>query len=129
MAKKFPIKIKNPPVISANGSTGSLKWSPNTSDMMQRRFSVAQKMLDSEIVKYTSPFVPMDNGILMESAQIATDYGSGEVIWQTPYARHQYYKTDDTRTYDPLRGGHWFDRAKAVHGSRWVKMAKQVFRR
>ncbi|MBS7363911.1 MAG: hypothetical protein KIH03_08885, partial [Paludibacteraceae bacterium] len=79
MAKKFTVKIKNPPEISVNGSVGSLRWSPNTSGNMEKKFSVAQKMLDSDIVRLTAPFVPMDTGTLMRSAQLATDYGSGEV--------------------------------------------------
>jgi len=50
-----------------------------------------QKVIDSEVIRMSDKLVPFDTGILKNSASLHTDIGSGEVIYQTPYARKQYY--------------------------------------
>jgi len=51
---------------------------------------LAQQALDEAFVKNCDPYVPMDSGVLMESAYIATNFGSGDIVWQTPYAHYAY---------------------------------------
>lgn len=53
-----------------------------------------QKLIDQRVIDYCRDggYVPASPYRALEaSAQIATDIGSGEVIWDTPYARYQYY--------------------------------------
>lgn len=50
-----------------------------------------QKAIDTGVIRYCSPYVPYKTGTLMRSANTATDIGSGMVIYNTPYARYQYY--------------------------------------
>ena len=53
-----------------------------------------QKLIDQRVIDYCRDggYVPVSPYRALEaSAQIATDIGSGEVIWDTPYARYQYY--------------------------------------
>lgn len=90
-----------------------LEWDPSYAPTMTNVLQQVQADLDQEIVRLVSPYVPFQTGTLEKSAQIATDIGSGEVIHSTPYAAYQYYRTSDTREYDPRRGGHWGDRMKA----------------
>lgn len=49
----------------------------------------AQKFLDSEIMRLADPYVPMRVGVLKKG--IGTVVGSGEIVYDTPYARYQYY--------------------------------------
>lgn len=87
-----------------------------------------QKFIDSEVLRLSSPYVPHLMGILDKSGTLATVIGSGEVIWNTPYARYQYYgkvmvgsapkkATNKDLTYHGggMRGARWFDRMKADH--------------
>ena len=36
-------------------------------------------------------YVPMDEGVLRASGQLASQYRAGLLVWATPYAANQYY--------------------------------------
>ena len=98
-----------------------------------------QKAIDQSVIDYCTPYVPASPDRTLEfSAQMATEIGSGQVIWNTPYARYQYHGwvmtdeagrtwvgygekkpiiTDRPLTYDtsqnPMAGSRWFERMKA----------------
>lgn len=113
------LKIKGPrgtltQIQTKNGKVKvRLEWDPSYAPAMTSALQQVQAELDQEIIRLVSPYVPFQTGTLEKSAQIATDIGSGEVVHATPYAAYQYYRTRDTRDYDPQRGGHWGDRMKA----------------
>lgn len=50
-----------------------------------------QKAVDAEVIRQCEPYVPFDTGALSRSANLATKVGSGEVVYDTPYAHYQYY--------------------------------------
>lgn len=50
-----------------------------------------QKAIDAEVIRQCEPYVPFDAGTLSRSANLATKVGSGEVVYDTPYAHYQYY--------------------------------------
>jgi hypothetical protein len=106
--------------------TAKLTWSANFGTKKTNDFSRAQKFLDSEILRATSPYVPFRTGALIKSGQLGTVVGSGEVSWITPYAKRQYYSTAESRSYDAQRGGMWFERAKADHKGEWVDGTKRI---
>ena len=108
-----------------------------------------QKYIDSEVLRLSSPYVPHDTGTLEDSGNLATDVGSGEVNWNTPYARYQYYGkvmvspstgstwakagerkvlTDQNIRYQGggLRGAKWFERMKADHKEEIVRGAAKI---
>lgn len=70
-----------------------------------------QKYIDSEVLRLTDPYVPMDTGALKESGIRHTKVGSGKVVYKTPYARRQYFENKG----NGLRGKQWFERMKADH--------------
>lgn len=100
-----------------------------------------QQVIDQTVIDYCTDggYVPASpNKTLEFSAQASTEIGSGLVVWNTPYARYQYYGfvmtddagrtwvgpgetkpvvTDRPLTYDtsqnPMAGPRWFDRMKA----------------
>ena len=74
-----------------------------------------QKHIDSETLRYSDPYVPINTGLLRQSGTDYTDIGSGEVVYNTLYARPQYYKTSESRPYSPLAGAKWFERMKIDH--------------
>ena len=99
-----------------------------------RRFDLepgsrAQTLLDHQVVSDTDPYVPMDSGALKTSALLATDFGSGEVRYATPYAAAQYYGLPNKR-----KGAHphavmeWFEHSKAANKTRWIAMVKRMVR-
>lgn len=68
-----------------------------------------QKFVDSEVLRLTDPYVPMDSGVLKRSGTGSTKIGSGDVTYRTPYARRQYFENKG----NGLRGSQWFHRSKA----------------
>lgn len=74
----------------------------------------AQKRLDSEVLRYADPYVPMRTGMLKDSGISGTVIGSGEVVYNAPYAKKQYYHGRIAKG-SALRGRYWIDRMKADH--------------
>lgn len=50
-----------------------------------------QRAIDTEIIRQCEPYVPFDEGVLTQSAWNSTRIGSGLIVYNTPYARYQYY--------------------------------------
>jgi len=51
----------------------------------------AQMWLDNEVLKDSAPFVPRLGGALERSGIAGTRIGSGLLVYNSPYARYQYY--------------------------------------
>lgn len=50
-----------------------------------------QRFIDQKVISDCRPYIPASpNRVLENSAQAATEIGSGLVIWNTPYAHYQY---------------------------------------
>lgn len=128
---------------------------------LKRRLGVnpgghVQKTIDAAVIRYCFPYVPFDEGVLAGSANTATEIGSGEIIYDTPYARYLYYgevygpnfpitengivtgyysppekfPTGEKLEYNtekhPLAGPFWFDRAMADHKDEILKEAQDA---
>ena len=50
-----------------------------------------QCIIDQTVIDYCTPYVPASPDRTLEfSAQLSTRVGSGQVVWNTPYAHYQY---------------------------------------
>ena len=105
----------------------TLEWDSSYSSKMSEKFNKAQTYIDNEVLRFCSARVPFRTGNLQKSGIYATVIGSGEVRYNAIYAAHQYYYTQDTRSYDAIRGAHWFERGKASEKSRILIGARQFF--
>lgn len=81
-----------------------------------------QGLFTLECLKTIDPYVPMDTGMLKNSAITASNLDTGELLYNTPYARRQYNRK--TTQKDGKRGGQWGDRAKAEKGDYLARYAK-----
>ena len=103
----------------------------------EERGKTAQVWLDSEILRSTEPFVPMDQGDLIGSGVRGTVPGSGLIVYNSPYAHYHYVGlvrvgrapkklTDRKMQYSQLhqagqeRGSAWFDCSKKVNLAAWI---------
>lgn len=120
------IKTPRGTIIKSGKSSCRLVWNPNFAPRMNRQYTKAQKFVDSEVLRYSSAYVPLKTGMLQKSGILGTDVGSGTVQWVAPHARKQYYGTSDTRSYDAKRGAHWFERMKADYGQKIIAGAKKI---
>ena len=83
---------------------------------------LVQRTIDADILRLTDPYVPFDTGVLKNSSITATDIGSGVIVFDTPYARRQYY----TNSGSGKRGRLWFERMKADHRDEILRHAAEV---
>ena len=94
---------------------------PYTVERFKSRYDAAQKYLDNEVLKDCTPYVPMNTGQLMRSGINATVIGSGDVVWNTPYASRCYYgNMNFQKTKHPQACRQWFEVAKGVNKSKWI---------
>ena len=70
-----------------------------------------QEFIDTECLRLSAPKVPKDTGALIESSNINTKIGSGQLEYRTPYARRWYYMPANFQG-APERGNYWFERMK-----------------
>jgi len=111
-----PIETPRGQIFVNKGGKAELTWNANFSQKWNGNYTRAQRFVDSEILRLSDPFIPMQTGMLIKSGILGTDVGSGEVKWIAPYAKAQYYspRTPGSET-GPLRGPYWFERMKALY--------------
>lgn len=85
----------------------------------------AQQYVDSEVLRLSEPFIPRDTGALINSGIVNTQIGSGEVKYNTPYARRWYYMPAHFQG-APLRGNYWFERFKQQYRNQVLNGVKQI---
>ena len=118
-----------------------------------------QKIVDAAVIRECFPYLPFDKGVLAGSANTATKIGSGEVVYDTPYARYLYYgevygpniprtengiitgywsppekfptgeKLEYSTEKNPQAGSHWFERAMEDHKDDILKEAQNAANR
>jgi len=114
-------------VIGKNGKA-ELKWNSNFRQKWSRQYSDAQKFMDSEVLRYCEPYIPLRTGTMIKTGILGTHIGSGTVEWLAPYSREQYYlgrKAGTSKT-GHLRGRLWFARMKMVHGEKIIAGARRI---
>ena len=93
---------------------------------MERLTDKAQFLLDQRVLADSNQFAPHDKGTLEESGIIASE--GGEISWDTPYTRYQYYeapnKSKDVNSRATMK---WFEVAKRLYKKIWVAVAQKEF--
>lgn len=109
----------------AKNHQAKLQWNPDFAGQRTEQFSRMQKFIDSEVLRLSTPYIPIKTGMLIKSGILGTVVGSGEVNYIAPYADAQY-RTAVTRSYDAQRGGLWFERMKIDHKKEILEGAKKA---
>lgn len=79
----------------------------------------AQYALAQEAAKLIDSYVPFDTGTLKNSVNQASNFKEGLLVYNTPYARRQYYLHEQGTCLHGetgLRGSYWGQRALADIG-------------
>ena len=94
------------------------------SDIMERRNlnEKGQKMLNNEVMRVMEPYMPKQEGIMIDSMFDATRPGSGEVVVNTPYA-HRRLKS---ARHNGLRGPDYFERMKTDNKEHLLSFAAKA---
>ena len=121
------IKTPRGSVVIGPSGKAELKWSTDFGTKWSRRYNKAQMFVDSEVLRLCEPYTPLLTGMLIKSATLGTEVGSGKVKWIAPYSRRQYYsKRKPGSQTGPQRGPYWFRRMKEVYWKKIVDGAKRL---
>lgn len=151
MAQSMKIHLPMPTIIRGPNGRMQLIWNPAVYPRFNRQYERAQKWLDTEVLKDTTPFVPMQTGKLYQSGIAGSTPGSGIVQWVSPYARYLYYgklmidpatgsawaRPNTTKVLTnkdlvfsqavhPQAQAFWFEASKALNKKKWMKGAKKI---
>lgn len=102
-----------------DGVQMQLSWRPDFGAEKTAALQKAQYAMAQEAVRLIDSYVPLDTGTLKNSVQTASKYDEGLLVYNTPYARKQYYlhaEGTDLRGETGLRGSYWGQRAIADIG-------------
>ena len=84
-----------------------------------------QRFIDTECLRLSAQKIPKDTNALIESGNIHTKVGSGQLEYRTPYARRWYYMPANFQL-APERGNYWFERMKQQYKERILEGAKKI---
>ena len=102
-----------------DGVQMQLSWRPDFGAEKTAALQKAQYAMAQEAARLIDSYVPLDTGTLKTSVHQASTYDEGLLVYNTPYARKQYYlhaEGTDLRGETGLRGSYWGQRAIADIG-------------
>ena len=108
-----------------------LTFRPGFARDRQAAFERAQFAFSQKVAAVVDPYVPFDTGTLKSSVRTASDFKGGMLVYNTPYARRQYYlhpQGEGLHGDSRLRGSYWGQRALADHKEELVRFAKAAAR-
>ena len=109
-----------------DGVQMELKWRPDFGAEKTAALQKAQYALAQEAAKLIDSYVPFDTGTLKNSVNQASNFKEGPLVYNTPYARRQYYLHEQGKGLhgeNGLRGSYWGQRAIADHKDELEKFA------
>ena len=90
-------------------------------------FKKGLPILSEEILNGCNQYCKEDSGALIASSLIHSVHAEGKLIWQTPYARRQYWEIRTAYTdVNPNASWKWCEVAKQKYIEQWKKQAKRA---
>lgn len=83
--------------------------------------------LSEEILNDCNQYCKEDTGTLIASSLVHSLPQEGKLIWQTPYARRQYWEIRTAyKTVNPGATWRWCETAKRLHLAKWQRQAQRL---
>lgn len=90
-------------------------------------FDAAKPQLCEEILNDCNQYCKEDTGALIVSSMTHSRPQEGKLIWQTPYAKRQYWEIRTAyKTVNPGATWRWCEYAKQNHLERWRRQAQRL---
>ena len=94
---------------------------------VHRAWKNALPILSEEILNDCNEYCKMDTGALIASSYTHSKFKKGKLIWQTPYAKRQYWEIKTANTdKNPLARYKWVHYARSQHQEKWVRQAAKL---
>ena len=109
----------------------SITFAPNFKKLTQADFDKKQKYVDSEVLRLSDPYVPMQTTMLKKSGISGTVIGSGMIEYTAFHGKKQYHTNagmgkEGVNSGGGLRGKFWFERMKADHKKEILRGLKKL---
>lgn len=93
-------------------------------------FKAGLSVLAGEIRDDCNEYCKMDTEMLIASSMVHSRLDQGLIIWQTPYARRQYWEIRTAYTDEnPKATWRWCEYAKQAYKDKWARQAEILTRR
>ena len=79
--------------------------------------------LSAQILNDCNQYVKIDQHTMESSSYAASKLHDGKLVWDTPYAKRQYWEIKTSLT--PGRTWKWCETAKRKNKSRWKELAER----
>lgn len=90
-------------------------------------FKNALPLLSEEILNDCNQFCKEDTGTLIASSLVHSRPQEGKLVWQTPYARRQYWAIRTAfKTVNPNATWRWCEYAKRKNLQKWQAQAQRL---
>ena len=104
----------------------------NTADIVKRIKNASQftkEAVTEAVVKYGNEYCPEDSGDLQRSALNHSDFKNGKAIWDTDYAKRNYYGIDYNFAHDknPKASAMWAEKGVQNHKKEIDVIAQNAF--
>ena len=83
-------------------------------------------ILSSQVLGDCNQYVKVDQHTMESSSYSASQLSEGRLVWDTPYAKRQYWAIRTSLT--PGRTWKWCETAKRKFRSDWQKLAEKLLR-
>lgn len=106
----------------------TIKFNPSTTTFkITNTFNSNLGLLCSEILNDCNEYCKMDTGMLIASSYIHSKLDQGLIIWQTPYARRQYWEIRTAYTDNRSKAQwKWAHAAKRDNLAKWNAQAQRL---
>lgn len=113
MAEQYETYLSTPKGrIYLKGKKAYLEYDQNYVRKFNSNMEKVQAYTDETVAKYLTAYVSFKNGTQQKSIPISSDYGSGKVLINVPYATYQAYSKKIKKRVGK-RGTQPFERMKA----------------
>lgn len=90
-------------------------------------FGKGLPMLTEAVRDDCNQYCKEDTGMLIASSLIHSELDKGKVVWQTPYARRQYWEIRTAhKDVNPKATWKWCEVAKQHHKEQWARQAQRL---
>ena len=111
--------------------SNNMKWDVNNLQVLSMMTDVwerSRSRLASVILADIRPFVKYDDGDLDKSAETASDFDKGKLVWNTPYAHYQWnLEAVKTLTKHPQASPRWTEKAENQCFEDWKRQGQKIY--